>query len=187
MIEGTSAARAPDQFVAVDIETTGGSTERDRIIEIALIAFRHGEVIHRWQSFVNPGRPIPAMITRLTGISQHHVQHAPPFERMAAFVHRYLARAGTVVAHNLQPIEKRQMGAELSRSGLIWPVGIQEICTLEEARALRRVGLLQSEKLKLNALCDALGVNLGRHHRAAADAEACGWCLLEMDRLRTLC
>ncbi len=173
---------APDQFVAIDIETTGGNADTDRIIEIALIAFKKGEVIHRWQTFVNPGRPIPPMITRLTGIAWGDVADAPPFGRFAPYVQRYMERAGAVVAHNLAPIERRLLGAELERNGGAWPEGLDEICTLSCARRLRAEGVLSAERLRLDALCKSLGVRLRQHHRAEADAEAAGWCLLEMDR-----
>ncbi len=74
-------------YVAVDLETTGFSPERDAILEIGAVKFRvpgHPDeepVIERWQTLVHPGRPIPHRISQLTGITQSELDHAPPLAR----------------------------------------------------------------------------------------------------------
>jgi DNA polymerase-3 subunit epsilon len=68
--------RLPPHFVVVDIETTGLSAEADAIIEIAAIKVRLDEQSHyaSHAALVDPGRSIPAEVTRLTGISTEMVQ-----------------------------------------------------------------------------------------------------------------
>ncbi|MDW8318802.1 MAG: exonuclease domain-containing protein, partial [Anaerolineae bacterium] len=56
-------------YVALDLETTGLNPDREAIVEIGLVRFRGEEVLDRWSSLVNPGRPLPAYITQLTGIT----------------------------------------------------------------------------------------------------------------------
>ena len=66
-----------DEVVVVDTETTGLDPSRDQLIEIAACILRGPEVVEHFQTFVNPGRPIPAEITELTGITQEDVDGAP--------------------------------------------------------------------------------------------------------------
>ncbi|MDP6532859.1 MAG: helicase C-terminal domain-containing protein [Candidatus Marinimicrobia bacterium] len=65
------------EYVAFDFETTGLSSENDRIIEVAAILFENGEVKDTFVTLVNPRRPIPYIITRITGISDEMVIDAP--------------------------------------------------------------------------------------------------------------
>jgi DNA polymerase-3 subunit epsilon len=69
-----------DDYVLLDLETTGATPLRDRITEIALIRFRDGIEIDRWQTLVNPQANIPDFIQSLTGITNEMVEDAPVFE-----------------------------------------------------------------------------------------------------------
>ena len=59
---------ATTTFVVVDLETTGGSADDCEITEIGAVKVRGGEILGEYKTFVNPGLPIPAFITVLTGI-----------------------------------------------------------------------------------------------------------------------
>ena len=69
--------RAMPPMVAIDIETTGLDPARDAIIEIAAVRFNGHRVEAEWSTLVNPGKPIPAFITQLTGITNEMVRNAP--------------------------------------------------------------------------------------------------------------
>ena len=64
-------------FVVIDLETTGGNAQQDRITEIAAVRVEQGVEVARWSSLVNPGVRIPPYIQSLTGISDAMVQDAP--------------------------------------------------------------------------------------------------------------
>src|ERR1700722_20480347 len=64
-------------FVVVDLETTGASPRTDAITEIGALRMRGGELLGRFETFVNPGIPIPPMITVLTGITEAMLLPAP--------------------------------------------------------------------------------------------------------------
>src|SRR5690625_5187927 len=53
-------------FVVVDLETTGGSPTQCEITEIGAVKLRGGEVLGEFQTLVDPGMPVPPMITVLT-------------------------------------------------------------------------------------------------------------------------
>ena len=61
-------------YVVFDVETTGLSAERDRLIEIAAIKVKNGAEIDSFESYINPRRPISELITRLTSITDDDVK-----------------------------------------------------------------------------------------------------------------
>jgi Enoyl-(Acyl carrier protein) reductase/Exonuclease len=74
----------PEQdYVAVDVETTGGWASGDRITEIGAVKIRNHQVVDEWHSLVNPQRGIPAKITQITGITNEMVRGAPMFAELA--------------------------------------------------------------------------------------------------------
>ncbi|PIT47209.1 3'-5' exonuclease [Snodgrassella alvi] len=88
----------PMPVAIVDLETTGGHFEHDRITEIAILRFHRG-CISRHQWLINPQQPISDFITQLTGISNDMVQNAPIFADIASEL-LPLLRGHLLVAHN---------------------------------------------------------------------------------------
>jgi DNA polymerase III subunit epsilon len=88
----------PLPVAIVDLETTGGHFEHDRITEIAILRFHRG-CISRHQWLINPQQPISDFITQLTGISNDMVQNAPIFADIASEL-LPLLRGHLLVAHN---------------------------------------------------------------------------------------
>ncbi len=89
-----------NETVFVDIETTGFESERDGIIEIAAVLARGPEILDRFHTMVGPGHPVPAEITKLTGIDAGMLAGAPGPEAAAA---RFAEFTGgrDIVAHNV--------------------------------------------------------------------------------------
>src|SRR5215207_847108 len=88
-------------FVVVDLETTGGSAHADEITEIGALKLRGGELLGTFETLVNPGVPIPPMITVLTGITESMVLPAPRIaEVLPAFME--FARDAVIVGHNIR-------------------------------------------------------------------------------------
>ena len=87
-------------YVAVDVETTGLDSYRDEIIEVAAIVFDDEGVLEEWSSLVDPGRDIPAFITRLTGITPEMVHGAPTLLSLRGRLRRLMAEH-VIVAHNV--------------------------------------------------------------------------------------
>mgnify|MGYP006143580479 CR=1 FL=1 len=73
-----------ESFVVVDVETTGGSPWRGhRVTEVAAVRVQGGRIADTYSTLVNPERPIPSMITGLTGITQAMVADQPRFAQVA--------------------------------------------------------------------------------------------------------
>ena len=103
MVQGTfddlGTALSTVTFVVVDLETTGGSPAECGITEIGAVKVRGGEVLGEFQTLVNPGGPIPAFISVLTGITDSMVASSPRIEAaLPAFLE--FAAGSVLVAHN---------------------------------------------------------------------------------------
>ena len=78
-------------YVCVDIETTGLNPKSDKIIEIGAVKIRDGEIVDTFQSFVNPGRMLPENIIELTGIRDEDLKDADNLETV---IPRFLEFSG---------------------------------------------------------------------------------------------
>lgn len=87
-------------YAIVDIETTGGNASTGSITEIAIVITDGKEIMHSYNSLVNPLQPIPLFIEKLTGISDDMVKKAPVFGQIAQEVYELLQHK-TFVAHNV--------------------------------------------------------------------------------------
>ncbi|HPF29743.1 MAG TPA: 3'-5' exonuclease [Lachnospiraceae bacterium] len=66
-----------NDYVALDLETTGLEPKNDKIIEVGAVRVRNGKIVNRYQTLIQPGREISSRIEELTGISQNDVEAAP--------------------------------------------------------------------------------------------------------------
>ena len=88
---GAATALEKATFVVFDLETTGLSPRGSRIVEIGAQRVEALECRDTFETLVNPGVPVPAAITALTGIGQRDV-HEAPAQDLA--VRRFLAFSG---------------------------------------------------------------------------------------------
>jgi DNA polymerase-3 subunit epsilon len=163
-------------FVVVDVETTGGRPDGgDRITEIAAVTVRDGQVVDLFETLVNPERPIPPFITRLTNISWEMVRDRAPFRDVCADVLRVLD-GNVFVAHNAS-FDWRFVSAEVARSTGRELTG-RRLCTVRLARRL--LPQLRSRSLDWVARHYGVEIPAGMRHRAAGDALATARCLLRL-------
>lgn len=166
-----SAAGGPPRleecaFAVVDVETTGSSAAgTDRIIEVAVVLVQGERRELVFESLVNPGRPIPPVVTAITGITEAMVRPAPRFEEVAEPL--LDALAGRVfVAHNAR-FDWRFVTAELRRARALRLDGAR-LCTVRLARRL----VSSAESCALDALTGRFDLHNPARHRAAGDAVA---------------
>jgi DNA polymerase III subunit epsilon len=154
------------EYAIVDVETTGGSFGGGhRVTEIAAVRLRgDGVVMDEYRTLVNPERPIPAFISRLTSITWDMVSAAPRFGEVAGDVARVL-RGAVFVAHNAS-FDWRFVVAELDRAGV--PLTGSPLCTVRLARKL--VPELSSRSL--DSLTCFFDIPVDGRHRAYGDAVA---------------
>jgi DNA polymerase-3 subunit epsilon len=153
-------------FVVVDVEATGSSPARgDRLTEVAAVRVRAGRIVDTFESLINPQRPIPPSVTRLTAISDDMVVAAPTFAQLADSLGEVLEGA-VFVAHNVA-FDWRLLRAEFERCRR-GRLGGERLCTLRLARRLHP----ELPRRSLHALADYYAITADTWHRAGPDARA---------------
>lgn len=107
------------EFIALDLETTGLSAARDRIVELAAVRFREtGETIDLFQSLVNPERPVSPGAYAVHGLSDQELAQAPPARVVLPKFLSFLGGSGCValIAHN-SCFDAGFLGSELRHRG----------------------------------------------------------------------
>lgn len=154
-------------FVVLDLETTGMSPAGAQITEIGAVKVRGGEVLGEFQTLVNPGEPIPAQITRLTGISDRMVTAAPSIRAVLPSLWEFLS-GSVLVAHNAN-FDVSFLRAAGRAMDLAWP-GNQVVDTLALAR--RVISRDEAPNHKLSTLAALFSTQVTPDHRALSDARA---------------
>ena len=168
-------------YAVVDLETTGHSSAKgDRIIQIAIVFIRNGEIAEKYVRFVNPGQKIPAFIRQLTNIADEDVKNAPFFEEIAEEV-RNLLEDTVFVAHNTD-FDLSFLQNEFKRCGLA--NGLEEKLIQSSCPKL---SFLHPPSYRLQDIAEELDIPLPSAHRADDDAEATSELLLACHKkLQTL-
>lgn len=161
-------------FCVLDIETTGGAPGRSKITEIAAVRLRGGQIIDRFEILVDPGRPIPAPITRITGITDTMLIGQPRIEEA---LERFIAFVGddVMVAHNA-PFDFRFLNYERFRiAGRYFTQPWLDTLVISR-RLLRR----RLDRFDLGTLAEWAGTTVRPSHRALPDAEATAELLVQL-------
>jgi DNA polymerase-3 subunit epsilon len=151
-------------FAAIDLEFTGLDPRRDRVVEVAVVRLRKGEVEAEFSSLVRPECTMSAEAVRITGLSDSLLASAPSFADIAPRVLELLADA-VLVSHNI-PTDLGFLQRELERCGLPLAPPIPAVDTLLAARRL--FGFPRNNLVEVAA---RLGV-APPGHRALSDARA---------------
>lgn len=152
------------EYAIVDIETTGGHAADGGITEVAILIHDGTAIIDRYETLINPQRPIPYFIQVLTGIDNGMVVEQPPFYEVAKTIYSLL-EGRVFVAHNVN-FDYSFLKHHLGLAG--YTFNASKLCTVRMSRKIRP-GL---KSYSLGRLCDALNIPIENRHRAMGDAEA---------------
>lgn len=176
-------------WVAIDVETTGLDPQEDRIIELGAVRFSGGVPVASFGSLVNPGRPLPAAVVSLTGLTDAVLADAPSVEQALPSLVTFVGQ-DPLVGHNLDFDL-----AFLERAGRLGPLGrdrdpLGTACGAPQPEAwdrrtgqpdldtllLARILLPGLPSYSLPALLAEAGLGRpdGAGHRAEADAQDAG-------------
>ncbi|MBQ6856981.1 MAG: PHP domain-containing protein, partial [Lachnospiraceae bacterium] len=164
IVENSRNQSLDGTYVVFDIETTGFSPTKNKIIEIGAVKVTEGVIVDRFNEFINPEVPIPFEIERLTGINDSMVMNAPTVD---VILPRFLEFVGdaALVAHN----------ASLDVSFISHNANLLKLDfdpTVLDTVTLARTLLPNLNRYKLDTVAKALNISLENHHRAVDDAEA---------------
>src|SRR5688572_9001893 len=171
---GAALALEDATYVVVDLETTGLSPGSSAICEIGAVRVRGLELGERFETLVDPRRPLPAPIAALTGIDPGALRGAPPVELATR---RFLEFAGdaVLVAHNAR-FDMGFLDREVERltgRRIAAPV-------VDTVWLARRLLAGRQKRVGLASLAYFFGTSTRPCHRALADAEATAEILLAL-------
>ncbi len=165
-------------FIVVDLETTGSSPDKNRIIEAAAVTLLGGEIISKFSSLINPHQFIPSFIAKMTGISNNMVYTASEETEVIPELHKILSMPNAVfVAHNAS-FDWSFVRATFDRLELEMPP-VERLCTLKLSRRI----LVKNLKKNVGSLCEYFDIQLFNRHRAFGDAAATALILKELMEL----
>lgn len=162
--KGKNITNFIDDYVLVDIETTGLSPIYDDIIEIGAIKVKNNQMIDSYNQLIKIDRNLPEMITELTGITDEMLKTGKlPQVVLEEFVE--FVKDDVIIGHNvnfdlgfLQNKSKKYLGYNLSND---------YIDTLFLARKL----VPNSINHKLGTLAKLFNISYEGAHRGLKDVE----------------
>ncbi len=154
---------AEGEFIVFDIETTGLSTAACGITQIGAVLYKGGQVLEEFETFVNPGMPIPEEITRLTGISDDTVKGAPT-EKEAVGAFLEFCGSRMLIAHNAS-FDTSFIRKVANRDGLEFNNPYLDTVSLS------RYVNSELSRHKLNLLAEYFNLGEFDHHRATDDTK----------------
>ena len=147
----------------IDVETTGLSPDRDRVIEIGALRMQNGRIVKKFSSLINPEASLPPEITLLTGITSDELESAPTFSRIAKDLAKLLDGA-VFVAHNAR-FDYSFIRAEFAR--LDRSFSAKQLCTAKLSRRL----FPRFKRHNLDSIIERFGFECEVRHRAFSDAK----------------
>ena len=165
VVRGPGAGDFHQEFVVFDIETTGLDKFKCGITELGAVRVQDGKIQDTFESFVNPGMPIPSEVVHLTGITDAMVADAPEVSQV---LRDFAAFCGdsVLVAHNAA----FDIGF-IRHYGRMH--GLKFANPVLDTLALSRSLYPHVRSHKLNDIAKRLNVTMIRHHRASDDAATC--------------
>jgi predicted DnaQ family exonuclease/DinG family helicase len=156
-----------EEFVAVDLETTGLDFKKETIIEIGLIHFEKGKIKKRFSKTVNPRKTVSDNVLILTGIKQEELFSSPPLEEIIPKIKKFIGNK-PLVGHNVD--------FDISFLEKSFPIKNITYDTFN----LSRIYLPFISSHSLSSIVEYFEIPYEEAHRAAADAEMAGKIFLGM-------
>jgi DNA polymerase-3 subunit epsilon len=168
--KGKSLLESFDNYVAIDLETTGLDSHYDSIIEIAAIKVTNNEINDTFQTFVNPHQKLDSIITDLTGITDSMLIDAPELLNVIPQLLEFIGDA-CILGHNVNFDVNFIYDACLQ---LAPPISFSNNF-VDTLRLSRR--MFPSERHnRLSDLIERFGISVNKEHRALDDAIAAKQC-----------
>ena len=152
------------KFAVVDLETTGGHKDLNRIMEVGIVLMDGSDIVDTYHALVDPGHPITPFVRELTGISDEMVQGQPQFSSIAEH-EAELLEDRIFVAHNVQ-FDCKFLTTELKRCCIKF--NPPRLCTVKLSRRV----FPGQPSYSLHKLTESLGLPDFNHHRALDDTMA---------------
>lgn len=159
------------KILAIDTETTGVDSAKDRIVELAGVECSGQSVLNRRGTLVNPSMAIPAESTAIHGITDAMVGGKPTLAEVAPKFLPRVEAAEVIVGYNVRFdigfLSEQCPGFAEAIDGK----PILDACPLSKRLAKREGWRLGGGAQKLTAMAERFGIQpRGSAHRATTDA-----------------
>lgn len=165
-----------NNFISIDLETTGLSPVEDRIIEISAVYFNNQEPVATFNTLINPGVKIPSSASKINHITNKMIKNAPneqeAIDSLMAFISESNGFSGKFVAYNAK-FDGKFLDATLHR------LGVKNRFEFFDCYKLAKEIFDNTENYKLTTIANELGLSTNGSHRATLDAENCGFVLIK--------
>lgn len=155
--------KADNDFVIIDIETTGLSVENDEILEIGAIRIVNGKTVEEYERLIAVKTEIAQNISELTGITQEQVKEngKPINEALPSFMD--FVKGSEVAGYNVN-FDHDFLLAECSRQGIdITKIKFTDVMTIVKSK------LKGMRRYNLESVAKRLGITTKQQHRALSD------------------
>lgn len=160
------------KFCVIDLETTGGNPDTERIIEIGMVKIENRRISEERSFLINPEKDIPDFVQKLTGIRKADVEHSPKIDEVIDEITQFIGDS-ILVAHNtsfdipfLNGVLKKLQKPTLEN---------KVICT----NIMTKYLIPDIMSSNLNYMSQMFGIHHSQAHRAIEDARATGMLLLK--------
>jgi len=151
-------------YTIIDIETTGGKFNEEKITEIAIFKIHKDGNISKYHKLINPQKRIQPFVEKLTGLNNEMLEKQPIFNKIAEEINRFTEDC-VFIAHNVK-FDYRVLKKEFSRIGVDFQRNL--LCTIELSKAV----FPERKSYSLGKLVKSLGIEINNRHRADGDAQA---------------
>ena len=149
-------------FAILDVETTGGKYNEEKITDIAILVYDGAKIINSFETLINPGKPIQPFVQRLTGIDNDLVKYSPKFKDVSENIFE-ITKDKIIVAHNVS-FDFRVIKNEFENINIKFQRNL--LCTVE----LSKLIFPNLKSYKLTNLLSNFGIVNENPHRANSDA-----------------
>ena len=161
-----------ENFISIDVETTGLDIKQHKIIELAACRFENGLIVEKYSELVNPNSHISPFITELTGIKNTDVLDKPNIKDLSKEFTEFISDY-PIVGHNIK------FDIDFINNEFDDQINIKQnyLCDTFE---LSRIFLYHFNSFKLESLCSEFNIKISKSHRALDDAINTGWLFLKI-------
>jgi DNA polymerase-3 subunit epsilon len=153
----------PSKLAFVDLETTGTSLARDRVIDIGILRVEDNKLVQTYNSLINPQTYVSEFITQMTGITSQLLETAPSFYEIKDDILELLKDC-VFVAHNVR-FDYGFLKNEFRRYNITY--SSKHFCTVKLSRTL----FPRFKKHNLDSVIERFGFECKNRHRAYDDAK----------------
>ena len=161
--KGRRATAIPDEFVAIDIETTGLNPTCDEIVEVSAVRYRNGHEVEAYETLVKPTRPLSAFITLFNGITNDMVADAPAVGEIMPPLRAFIGDS-VLLGHNVH-FDINFLYDAIERAGALH-LSNDFIDTMGLLRRIKGAEAPSS----LAGAAQSYGISVPGHHRAGWDS-----------------